>query len=133
MIAHVCNDRGGWGRGFVRAISARWGEPERAYRALARGGLTGGTTQLVRVEDGVRVANMVAQEGYASAQRTQALNETWLRSCLIDLRRQVGTEEAIVMPRIGTGLGGGDWERISALVAAELVAFGYRVAVYSLA
>lgn len=30
LIAHVCNDRGGWGKGFVLAVSARWPEPERA-------------------------------------------------------------------------------------------------------
>lgn len=32
IIAHVCNDLGGWGKGFVLAISKRWPEPERAYR-----------------------------------------------------------------------------------------------------
>ncbi|WP_261986759.1 hypothetical protein [Actinomadura sp. HBU206391] len=32
IITHVCNDRGGWGKGFVLAISRRWPEPEREYR-----------------------------------------------------------------------------------------------------
>jgi hypothetical protein len=32
-IAHVCNDRGGWGKGFVMAISQRWPQPEMEYRA----------------------------------------------------------------------------------------------------
>lgn len=32
IIAHVCNDIGGWGKGFVLAISRRWPEPEKAYR-----------------------------------------------------------------------------------------------------
>src|SRR5262245_22379163 len=32
IIAHVCNDVGGWGAGFVLAVSRRWPEPERAYR-----------------------------------------------------------------------------------------------------
>ena len=27
IIVHVCNDVGGWGRGFVMAISKRWPEP----------------------------------------------------------------------------------------------------------
>src|SRR5688500_13345662 len=32
IIVHVCNDIGGWGRGFVMALSARWKEPEQSYR-----------------------------------------------------------------------------------------------------
>ena len=36
IIAHICNDRGGWGKGFVVAISRRWPEPEEAYRAWHR-------------------------------------------------------------------------------------------------
>ncbi len=37
VIAHVCNDLGGWGKGFVLAVSKRWAEPERAYREWHRG------------------------------------------------------------------------------------------------
>ncbi|WP_304455092.1 hypothetical protein [Nocardiopsis sp. YSL2] len=36
VIAHVCNNRGGWGKGFVLAPSRRWPEPERDYRAWHR-------------------------------------------------------------------------------------------------
>lgn len=28
IIVHICNDIGGWGKGFVVAISRRWPEPE---------------------------------------------------------------------------------------------------------
>jgi O-acetyl-ADP-ribose deacetylase (regulator of RNase III) len=28
IICHICNDIGGWGKGFVLAISKRWKEPE---------------------------------------------------------------------------------------------------------
>ena len=36
IIAHVCNDLGGWGKGFVLAISKRWPEPEAEYRLWRR-------------------------------------------------------------------------------------------------
>ncbi len=36
VIAHVCNDVGGWGKGFVLAISRRWPEPERDFRRRHR-------------------------------------------------------------------------------------------------
>src|ERR1044072_1671109 len=33
LICHICNDLGGWGKGFALAISRRWDEPEEKYRA----------------------------------------------------------------------------------------------------
>jgi hypothetical protein len=33
IICHICNDIGGWGKGFVLAISRRWEQPEAEYRA----------------------------------------------------------------------------------------------------
>src|ERR1700722_6016752 len=36
IIAHICNDLGNWGKGFVLAISARWPEPEKAYQQWHR-------------------------------------------------------------------------------------------------
>lgn len=67
IIAHACNDIGGWGKGFVLAVSRRWPEPERTYRQWHRGrsgndfGL--GATQLVQTQADIWVANMVAQRG----------------------------------------------------------------------
>jgi hypothetical protein len=63
VIAHVCNDSGGWGKRFVLAISRRWPQPEAAYRKWACNGQQFGLgmIQLVEVEDHLAVANMVAQ------------------------------------------------------------------------
>ena len=67
MIAHVCNDRGGWGKGFVLAVSNRWPQPETAYRAWYRDrahndfGL--GAAQFVQVEKYLWVANLIGQHG----------------------------------------------------------------------
>jgi hypothetical protein len=67
LICHVCNDLGGWGKGFVLALSRRWEEPEQQYQAWHRNrnnndfGL--GAVQFVQVTPYVWVANMVAQRG----------------------------------------------------------------------
>jgi len=37
IITHCCNDLGFWNAGFVKALSRRWSEPERAYRSWAAG------------------------------------------------------------------------------------------------
>src|SRR6185312_5342113 len=67
IIAHICNDSGGWGRGFVVAISDNWPDPEDAYRGWHRNRDTNdfglGAVQLVQVEDDLWVANMVCQHG----------------------------------------------------------------------
>src|SRR5688500_10227678 len=62
-IIHVCNNAGGWGAGFVLALSKRWELPELAYRRISKvdGGLVLGETQFVDVTDRITVVNMVAQ------------------------------------------------------------------------
>jgi hypothetical protein len=68
MIVHVCNDRGGWGRGFVLALSRRWPEPEAAFRRWYAGRAANdfalGAVQFVPVEPDLWVANLVGQHGY---------------------------------------------------------------------
>lgn len=67
VIVHVCNDSGGWGKGFVLALSKRWGGPERSYRAWHAGeGQTPfelGGAQFVQVEPDLWVANVIGQRG----------------------------------------------------------------------
>ena len=64
IIVHCCNDNGGWGRGFVVAISKRWREPETAYRALTERVL--GAVELVPVTSTTGapwwVANIIGQQ-----------------------------------------------------------------------
>jgi hypothetical protein len=62
IIAHVCNDVGKWGKGFVLAVSKRWRQPETEFRE-SKICLALGMVQLVRVEKSIWVANMVAQHG----------------------------------------------------------------------
>ena len=67
IIAHVCNDLGGWGKGFVLALSRRWPEPEAAYRRWHRERASNdfglGAVQFVQVGPYIWVANMVGQRG----------------------------------------------------------------------
>ena len=136
IIAHVCNDLGGWGRGFVLALSRRWPEPEAAYRRWHRGragndfGL--GAAQFVQVGPYVRVANLVGQRGI----RTSRSSGVPVRYEAIDAAlglladRAVELDASVHMPRIGCGLAGGTWARVEPLVTARLVARGIPVTVY---
>src|SRR3954463_13636464 len=85
IICHVCNDVGGWGKGFVLAISKRWPEPESQYRAWFKqaqsAGFRLGAIQLVRVEPTLSVANMIAQRGVRSSGGLPPIRYDALRQC----------------------------------------------------
>src|SRR6478735_7875934 len=67
IICHVCNDSGGWGKGFVLALSRRWAQPEEQYRAWyserSQNDFGLGAVQFVQVEPTIWVANMIGQHG----------------------------------------------------------------------
>jgi O-acetyl-ADP-ribose deacetylase (regulator of RNase III) len=135
IIAHICNDLGGWGKGFVVAISKRWTEPELAYRAWhrdrAQNGFKLGALQLVQVEPFIWVANMVAQRGMKSGSQGPPIRYEAVRTCLAALAIQARDLNATVhMPRIGCGLAGGRWEQIEPLIVDELMSQGIEVTVH---
>ncbi len=125
IIAHICNDLGGWGKGFVLAVSRRWPEPERAYRQWHRersGNDFGlGATQLIQVRPDIWVANMVAQHGMRTGSSGPPIRYDATEECLNALAEHaVRLTASVHMPRIGCGLSGGRWDRIEPLVAAAL-------------
>jgi len=131
IIAHVCNDRGGWAAGFVMAISHKWSKPEECYRDLAKRGLELGQVQMVMVDEarGVHVANMISQV----LRDPTGVNIRYdaLRRCLkivADEATRLGA--SVHMPRIGCGLAGGQWTEIEPLIQQELCQRGIVVTVY---
>ncbi|MEU8549292.1 macro domain-containing protein [Streptomyces roseoverticillatus] len=140
VIAHVCNDAGGWGAGFVVAVSRRWRQPEAAFRAWYReratSGFALGALQLVRVEDDLWVANMIGQHGIRTRSRTRTTGDMPVRyeaiaEALASLADEAAALGASVhMPRIGCGLAGGRWERIEPLITQHLTGRGVAVTVY---
>ncbi len=135
LICHVCNDIGGWGRGFVLAISRRWPEPEAEYRAWYKAGKAGGfglsEVQFVQVEKFIWVANMVAQRGTKTGSSGPPIRYNALESCLAKVaEKAVELGGTAHMPRIGCGLAGGDWSRVEPIVAEQLCGRGVAVTVY---
>jgi len=137
IIVHVCNDIGGWGRGFVVAISKRWPEPEQRYRAWHRGEekvpFALGEVQLVQVGEAIWVANLIGQRdvrtvGGVPPVRYEAIRKG-LRRVADEARR---LKASVHMPRIGCGLAGGEWEEVGDLVEDELTKRGVPVTVYDL-
>lgn len=137
VIAHVCNDIGGWGRGFVVALSHRWVEPEAAYRRWYRerdaNDFRLGAIQLIQVEADIWVANIIGQRDVRRGPdgppvRYEAIEEGL--STLADEAYAMGA--SIHMPRIGSGLAGGSWHVIESIVQRTLGDAGIPVVVYDL-
>lgn len=135
IIVYVCNDIGGWGRGFVVALSKRWPEPEQRYRSWHRGEgeipFALGEVQFVEVGKAVWVANLIGQRDVRSVGGVVPVRYEAIRKGL----HRVATEAqrlgaSVHMPRIGCGLAGGKWEEVGKIVNEELVDQGVSVTVY---
>lgn len=115
IIAHVCNDVGAWGAGFVLAVSERYPEAEEKYRLVARNDLlTLGTVIFAQPNLQVIVANMVAQRAPGTH---KPLDLRALEQCLTlvgELQAREGGD--VIMPRIGCGLAGGDWFDVEPII-----------------
>ena len=137
IIAHVCNDVGAWGRGFVLALSARWPEPEADFRKWHReqgGKLVLGSVQFVQVAPDILVANMIGQTGLSAVKGVPPVRYQAINGCLSGVAAIALEHGASVhMPRIGCGLAGGSWDRIEPLIVQQLSAEDVAVFVYDLA
>ena len=135
ILAHVCNDLGGWGKGFVLALSRRWPEPEAAYRQWhrerARNDFALGAVQYVRVGPYLWVANMIGQRGIRRGSKGVPVRYEAIDTALGSLAAKAAeTGASVHMPRIGCGLAGGRWSRVEPLIERRLTARNIRVTVY---
>lgn len=135
LIAHVCNDTGGWGKGFVLAVSARWPEPEAAYRRWHReratNGFALGAVQFVEVGPWLWVANMIGQHGIRRGSKGVPVRYEAIDAALSAVAdRAAGLGASVHMPRIGCGLAGGSWHRVEPMIEERLVRRGTSVTVY---
>lgn len=132
VIAHIANDEGKMGAGFVLPLIKAYPEVEKEFTSLhSSGGLKLGSTQFVTIRSGLgnalHVANMVAQRG------TRRMKDGSPGGCiplrydsLYDCLREVGAfavkhDAQVVGPKFGAGLAGGRWELIRLIIEATLV------------
>lgn len=137
VIAHIVNDSGGWGRGFVVALSHRSSRPELAYRAWYRDRAVNdfrlGSVQMVRCATELWVANMIGQHGMRKPGRAEPapIRYEAVNTALAALGRHAFALGASVhMPRIGCGLAGGEWARIEPMILVNLCGNAIDVTVY---
>lgn len=132
IIPHVCNNQGGWGSGFVLAVSKKWKQPEAAYRMWAKDKETFklGETQIVPVDKGLVVANMIGQVmGYKDG--LPPVRYEAIREALKKVKNYCIEHSASVhAPRFGSALAGGDWNVIEQIIKEEICAYDIPVTIY---
>lgn len=130
IICHICNNIGGWGAGFVLALSKKWSEPEARYRAWYKSqdqSFKLGNVQFVVVEEDIVIANMIGQHlTYPiidkDGKTVPPIRYNSLEVCLNKVADYAKENNCSVhMPKIGAGLAGGDWNRIESLINKCLV------------
>lgn len=134
IIVHVCNDVGGWGKGFVLAISKRWSEPESKYREWHKSGVNFnlGEVQFVQVDHERYVANLIGQHKLNKDEngnppiRYEAILQGMIK--VADYAKAINASAH--MPRIGCGLAGGTWDKIEPILIEALLAKHVNVFVY---
>ncbi len=134
IIVHVCNDIGGWGKGFVMAITQRWKAPEEEYRKWFKSKLDFalGEVQFVQVEKDLWVANVIGQRDVKKdADGNVPVRYPAIQKGLAKVGAFAREKNASVhMPRIGCGLAGGKWENIEPIINQELISSGVPTTVY---
>ena len=136
VITHICNDIGGWGKGFVLALSKKWKMPEEAYRQWYKSQeeFTLGAEQFVNVENELYVANTIGQHGiYKDSKGLPPIRYDAVRQCLKEVALfAIDHKASVHMPRIGCGLAGGKWELMEQIIKEELITKEIAVTVYDL-
>ncbi|WP_445432049.1 macro domain-containing protein [Chryseobacterium indoltheticum] len=134
IIIHICNDIGGWGKGFVMAISKRWKNPETKYRNWFQSGenFNLGEVQIVRVEEDIWICNMIGQhKTISNSKGIPPIRYEAVEKCLEKLTDEaLKLNASIHMPRIGCGLAGGNWEEIEPIIEKTLLKNNVEVYVY---
>ena len=137
IIVHVCNDIGGWGRGFVLALSAKWTQPEAEYRDWFHRGTDPpfelGQVQMVEVEPQLWVANMIGQRDVRTQDGVPPVRYEAIRQGLQHVADfALSANASVHMPRIGCGLAGGTWSEVEQAIEETLCQQAVSVTVYDL-
>jgi O-acetyl-ADP-ribose deacetylase (regulator of RNase III) len=121
IIVHGCNCYGVMGSGIARSIKERFPTAYQVYREkFESSGLKLGEITYVEVSDRKWIVNANTQQGTGSGRQVSydaivsCFEKVFLLASLIKVDEL--TAPNIIFPKIGAGLGGGDWEIISTII-----------------
>lgn len=126
VIAHGVNCQGVMGSGVAKLVKEKYPEVYKSYKELCdrysekswmMRPLLGGI-QLVPIINGPVVINCFTQNKYGSGKQ---VSYDAVDSCFKDIAVYLeDTDEYLAIPKIGAGLGGGEWSIIEAIIKHHL-------------
>ncbi|EPN8565567.1 macro domain-containing protein [Enterobacter hormaechei] len=127
VIANIVNNKGKWGKGFVLSLSNKYPAAKKSYLSCFKENNFPelGVVDFVMVDaqEKIFIANMYAQDGIKKNinDKKQYVYYDSLKVCLEKLSDfALVNRLSIQMPRIGAGLGGGDWNVIESLILKNI-------------
>lgn len=131
LILHGCNSLGVMGAGVAKQIRQKWPKAYQDYRdSYDSYGLPLGSIITSKQPDGKIVLNAIMQDTIGPAGVHVSY---WAVANVLYTLDQISTVQKIgvvAMPAIGSGLAGGDWKVIEAII--ENTARNYQPVVYEL-
>lgn len=116
VLAHIVNDIGVMGAGIAKAIAEEWPLVEQEYFNITANIPTwdlGSKVLFVPINKRLTVANLFAQKGIKSKDNKVPIQYDWLQTCLDKLfEYAIEEKKDIRIPRIGSGLARGNWDKI---------------------
>ena len=140
IIAHQCNCFCNFGKGIAPQIKKRIPEAYHEDMKTVKGDKSKlGTLSLANTENGI-VFNLYGQYGYWSKKdggintEYSALQSAFkqMANLLLYGLYEKDCKKVIGLPKLGCGLGGGDWNVVSKIIEEELCDKGFTVYVYEL-
>lgn len=117
-IVHQVNCQGVMGSGVAKAIKDKYPEVFRHYKRLVKDKQISnkdllGIVQFVAVSSDKEIVNLFSQDHYLP-RTTKHTNYDAMTKGFETIKELVA--EDLAMPKIGCGLGGGDWKIVSAII-----------------
>ena len=117
VIIHGCNAKGVMGSGVAKAIREKYPGAYESYKNFEQErGLRLGGINIVRVTNTLLIANAITQENYGRDPKIVYVSYGAIHLAFEKLHKLYGASTIFHIPKIGAGLGNGDWNTISFLI-----------------
>lgn len=126
ILVHGVNCRGRMGSGIALAISKRYPQVYKSYIAFSdrlsyRPDVLLGMVDFVKITDDLIIANAFTQHEYGRESQRYVSYDA-VDSCFAKIGQYAASKNLPVMfPKIGAGLGGGNWDVISEIIKSNRV------------
>lgn len=130
VLVHGCNNQGVMGSGVAKQIRATWPHVYDVYHAhYVNHGLKLGEVICASANENLLVLNAITQDGFGRDGGVYVKYDA-IEQCFENINQimQVHGAKELALPRIGAGLGGGDWITISDIIKRTSV--NYQPVVY---